>query len=92
MPKSTLLTGCHIRMARAALKWSEKELARRAGLGVATVRRVEKILGPSNTEVETQVRLRRAFQDSGVQFLPDTGTGPGVRYDYPGRDAEAADP
>ena len=38
-----MLTACQIRMARAARRWNIEELARRAGVGEKTIRRITTI-------------------------------------------------
>jgi ribosome-binding protein aMBF1 (putative translation factor) len=70
-----------IRMARAGLGWSAKELADRASLGVATIRRAESdylTVSPGNLFV-----IQHALEDAGVVFLEEdqasTGGGRGVR-------------
>jgi transcriptional regulator with XRE-family HTH domain len=73
-----MLTGAQIRAARALLRWSAEELAGKAKVGVATVRRAELTDGvPSMTEVNNDA-IRRALEAS-VEFLDENGGGPGVR-------------
>jgi transcriptional regulator with XRE-family HTH domain len=78
------------RAARALLGWSQQALAERAGLGLSTVRTIERG-EPAASEAERGVTidpdnvavLRRTLEQSGVEFLApgaaiETG-GEGVR-------------
>jgi transcriptional regulator with XRE-family HTH domain len=71
-----------IRMARAGLGWSAKELARRSRLGIATIRRAEGERPPGVSE-GNMLLIQHAFEDAGVVFLeeeqPSPGGGRGVR-------------
>ena len=64
-------------MARAALRWGVRDLARYAGVTANTVSRYENGLG---TTVKTLERIRAALERGGVVFIPtDAIGGPGVR-------------
>lgn len=73
-----------IRAARALLGWSQTELASRAGLSLPTVKRVEGDFGPHVTE-ETRVKLKRALENAGIEFIDENGGGLGVRLKKPTR-------
>ncbi len=87
------ITGNQIRMARAALRWSIAELAKRAHVGLSTVQAVEATDGvPDIGEGVEQTRehraaaraesveaIRKALTAGGVTFLPDDGKGAGIR-------------
>lgn len=83
------LTACQIRMARAALRWSIEDLARRSGVSEKTIRRIEKVYGvPPNVTLDTLEKLQLCFEGEGMTLIPDDGgpDGPGVCYGrYPGR-------
>lgn len=83
------LTACQVRMARAALRWSIEELARHSDVSEKTIRRIEKVYGfPPNVTVDTIDKLRACFEAQGMTLIPEDGgrDGPGVRYGkYPGR-------
>jgi transcriptional regulator with XRE-family HTH domain len=53
------------RMARAALKWSTKQLAERADVGLNTVNRFEE---GGNTQTESVDRMRQALENNGIRF------------------------
>ncbi len=64
------------RMARAALGWGVRDLARESGVSVDTVTRLEKgeALMPRTIEA-----IQRALEVAGVEFIPENGGGAGVR-------------
>ena len=70
-----MLTQQQIRMARAALGMTVREVAALADLHHNTVSRAE------NGEMSkgTLAVLKLAFETKGVTFLDDDGNGPGVR-------------
>ncbi len=72
-----MLTSQQIRAARGLLRWSARELAEKAGVHLATVQRMERPDGTARRTVRTLAKIQRAFEDEGVDFLPDHG-GPGV--------------
>jgi transcriptional regulator with XRE-family HTH domain len=67
----------HLRMARAALGWSLKELAERAGVNMNTISRYE---AGSQVMSGTISKIEAVLVREGVMFLDDDGElGPGVR-------------
>ena len=75
---SCVITIEQIRAARGLLGWSQSELAKRAGLSLPTVKRVEAGTGPRVSE-EARGRIQRALEAGGAQFIFENGGGPGVR-------------
>ena len=88
------LTGAQIRMARAFLRWTIADLAKRAGIGEATVKLLEAVdtvpnavggiaqtlAGRQALRAASLDSVRKAFTKAGVTFLPDDGkAGVGVR-------------
>ena len=70
-----------IRAARDLLGINQTDLARRAKVGVATVKRVEGSDESLRVTVETLLRLQRALETAGILFVPqDEAHGPGVRF------------
>jgi transcriptional regulator with XRE-family HTH domain len=73
-----------IRAARSLLGINQSELARRAKVGVATVKRVEGSEESLRVTVDTLLRLQRALEAAGIAFIPeDDANGPGVRLKKP---------
>ena len=73
-----LLTSDQIRAARALLRWSARELARKSGVHITTVQRMERGDGPVSGTVQTLAKVERALEDAGVEFTAQNGS-PGVR-------------
>jgi transcriptional regulator with XRE-family HTH domain len=73
------LTSAQIRAARALLRWSAEDLARRSALSVATIRRAELTEAVTSMTAANDLAVRHAFEAAGVQFIDENGGGPGVR-------------
>ena len=79
------LTGSQVRMARAALRWSIAEAAKRAGIGESTVKAIEASDGVAaigagldatrdyraGARSEAVKALWRAFDKAGVTFVEE---------------------
>lgn len=64
-------------MARAALRWSLKDLAEKSQVNHVTINRFEMEQASSNPA--TLAALRRALEEGGVEFIAENGGGAGVR-------------
>ena len=81
-----LINGGQIRASRAFLRWSAEDLADRAKLGVATVRRAEASEEPQITEANLAT-IQRTLEAAGIIFLAaaeEHPGGPGVRPKHKG--------
>ncbi len=76
------ITPYQLRMARAALSWSRAELARRSGVSVSTVQRLERLSSePRNHFVSSMVEVIACLKERGVTFLPEkAGCAAGIRF------------
>ena len=74
------ITGAQIRAARALIRWSAKELAKAAGIGVATVSRAEVEDGNTSLTSANLKAVRLALETAGIEFIPENGGGAGVRF------------
>ena len=74
--RSLTLTGEQIRAARALGRLEQAELARRSGLSLETIKRLERIRGPVDANSRTLTAISEAFRLIGIEF--DTGEGEGV--------------
>ena len=83
--KCNPLISAQIRAARALLRWSAEELARRSALGVTTIRRAELMDDVTAMTASNDLAVRRAFEDAGVEFIDENGGGAGVRLRKPGK-------
>jgi len=72
-----LLTGRHIRAARALLGWAQSDLARKAKVALRTIRRMEGFDGPVGARTDTLGKVASVLQKAGIEFLNDDR--PGVR-------------
>ncbi|MBN9138875.1 MAG: helix-turn-helix transcriptional regulator [Phyllobacterium sp.] len=64
------------KMARVALGWGTRDLARNAGVSPDTVARFER---GEQLKGSTVAALRNTFEAAGIEFIPENGGGPGVR-------------
>jgi len=71
-----MITREQLRMARAALNWSVRDLAARSGVAANTISRYENGTDAYN---ETLMKLKKALESGGVMFIDANGDGPGVR-------------
>lgn len=78
------LTGPQIRAARGLVGWSQTDLAFAAGIGLATVQRLERQDGMLRGITDTIWKIRKALEEAGIIFIEgDDSTGPGVRLSKP---------
>jgi transcriptional regulator with XRE-family HTH domain len=64
-----------LRMARAAVGWGVRELAKKAGVTANTVTRIE---NGADAKQSTMDRLQDALEGAGIEFT--NGDQPGVRF------------
>lgn len=74
-----MITSCQIRAARALINWSARELAEKAGVGVATVRRMELADSIPSSNAITLNLVQKTLESAGVEFVGDQDNAPGVR-------------
>jgi transcriptional regulator with XRE-family HTH domain len=70
------MTSAQLRMARAALGWTVRDLAERSGVHRNTISRIE---SGAPSEPRTLAALQVALEGGGVGFIAENGGGPGVR-------------
>ena len=73
--KKIALVGAHIRGARAILQWTLEDLAARTGVTLQTLHVLEH--DKHKARKDTQQKIRRAFEEAGIEFT--NGTEPGVK-------------
>ena len=69
-----MLTGAQIRAGRALVRWTTGQLARRAGVGIATVTRAEAHDGVPQTTGRHNAAIGHALSEAGVVFVPGGAT------------------
>jgi len=72
-------SSAQIRAARALLGWSQTQLARRAGLGLATLQRIERNEGIEKGKFSTVIKIQKALEQAGIHFTEDDTGEIGVR-------------
>ena len=60
-----------IRAARALLGWSQDKLARAAGVGLATLQRIEQNEGVVKGNFSTILKIQKVLEQAGVHFTDD---------------------
>jgi transcriptional regulator with XRE-family HTH domain len=68
-----------IKAARALLAWSQGDLARASNVSEPTIKRLEANDGEIGGRSETAEKIRAALEAAGVEFIPENGSGAGVR-------------
>jgi transcriptional regulator with XRE-family HTH domain len=66
-------------MARAFLKWSIAELAKKSGVGISTIQRIEGEDGFPAARGGNIDAVYKTLSAAGITFLPGTEEGVGVR-------------
>lgn len=83
-----MITAAQMRAARALLGLDQKTLAKRAGVSVPTIQRMEASQGNVRGIVDSLIKVVDALEAAGVELIGDnaqsTGGGRGVRLKEPG--------
>lgn len=74
------ITAAQLRAARALVRADQKEIADEAGVSVPTLKRLEGSEGLLSGHFDTITGLMRAYEQRGVEFIPENGGGAGVRF------------
>ena len=70
------MNAAQCRMARSALQLGVRELAEAAQVSPTTISRLE---AGEELKPRTVAAIRAALEAAGVEFIPENGSGPGVR-------------
>ena len=62
-----------IRAARALLGWSQDKLAGTAGVGLATLQRIEQNEGVVKGNFSTVLKIQNALEQAGIHFTDEAG-------------------
>jgi hypothetical protein len=73
-----MITSEQIRAARAMLKWTAADLAESAGVGIATVRRMEIEVGVPSCNAKILEKMQNVLQKAGIEFVGSPESNPGV--------------
>jgi len=74
-----LIIGEQIRAARAMLKWTADDLAKKSDIGVATIRRLEVMNGIPSGQTRILESIQKTLEQGGVEFIGTPDHQPGVR-------------
>lgn len=72
------VTSAQLRMARAALNWTVRDLAEATGLHRNTISNIE--IGRFAGDPSSLALIREVFLKKGVIFIEENGGGAGVRF------------
>ncbi len=75
-----MITSAQIRAARGLLNWSRKDLAEKSGVSFASMMRLESFDGVPSSNVKTLDALKKAVEQSGVEFIGTPQSGAGVKW------------
>ena len=73
------IIGRQIAAGRTLVGLSQETLAAAARISVPTLRRMEASAGPATGMANNVSAVRRALEAAGVEFIPENGSGVGVR-------------
>ncbi len=74
-----MITSVQIRAARALIRITVSQLSVSAGIGVATIKRLEAVDGVPPAQARTLTLLQRALESAGVEFVGSPTDNSGVR-------------
>jgi predicted transcriptional regulator len=74
-----------IRAARALLGWSQGKLARAAGVGLATLQRIEQTEGVVKGNFSTVLKIQKTLEEAGIHFSDGEAGEIGVRVQISSR-------
>lgn len=75
-----MMNGTQARAARAVLRWTVQDIAKTADVAPNTVTRVE---ADKSVNTATLKAMQSAYEEAGIQFIPENGGGAGVRLRKP---------
>ena len=68
-----MITSGQIRMARAFLRWSIEDLAKKSGVGASTIKRMETFDGIPHSRIDNLQAIKDTFIATGkIKFEKDT--------------------
>jgi DNA-binding XRE family transcriptional regulator len=71
------VTSAQVKMARAALDWTVRDLAEATGFHRNTINNIE--VGRYGGDLVTLQKIEKVLVAAGVEFIDENGGGPGVR-------------
>jgi transcriptional regulator with XRE-family HTH domain len=68
-----------IKAARMLLKWDQATLAKKADIGIVTIKRIEAAAGQPKATVRILNKIKNALETAGIEFLGSVEENPGIR-------------
>jgi transcriptional regulator with XRE-family HTH domain len=68
-----------IRMARTALRWSPRDLAKHSRVSYSTIRRVEALGGLPKCTKPNLLAIQKTLESAGIEFIGTPEDRPGIR-------------
>lgn len=78
-----MITSEQIRAARQLIRVTADDLASKSGVGVATIRRFELMVGVPSGNARSVEAIQAALEEMGVEFIGTPEDRPGVRLITP---------
>jgi len=80
----SIITSDQVRAGKALLRWSGEDLARKSGVSLSSIRRVESAQCiPEDQNLKTLLAIKSALELGGVEFIGTPDDCPGVRLIKP---------
>jgi predicted transcriptional regulator len=77
-----MISAKQIKAARVFLDMDQRALAEQSALSLPTIQRMEK-LGVGRSSSDNALKVQRALESAGIEFIAENGGGPGVRLKSP---------
>ncbi len=76
----SIITSDQVRAGKALLRWSGEDLAKKSGVSLSSIRRVESAESiPEGQNLKTLLAIKSALEIGGVEFIGTPVDRPGVR-------------
>jgi transcriptional regulator with XRE-family HTH domain len=76
--ESQVISSAQIRAARAAIGWSAEELVAASGVSRRTLGSVESAVGIPSANIQTLLKIQRALEAQGIEFIGSPDNSPGI--------------
>ena len=76
-------TSAQLRAARSAVGWTVRDLAKRSGVGEATIKRYEVALSVPKSRKGNLQAIMLAYESAGFEFIGAPDDAPGIRIHLP---------
>ena len=77
-----MIYASQMKAARGLLGWEQKTLSEKTSLSLQTIKRMEGSQGKIRGTHENVSKIREAFEEAGIEFIPENGGGAGLRFKH----------